>query len=83
MFCSNITATRAVPVVSSDAGCQVRRAKADPDLSNKLADGLSYLNADEAEEMQQALAMAIYAQSLNSQGEGGYESVKVRCCCCL
>lgn len=56
---------------------QVRRAKRVPDLSEMLTAGLAYLNADEAEEMQQALAMAIYAHSLNAK-TGGYEAVKVR-----
>lgn len=57
----------------------MRRAKADPNLFQKLSNGLSYLNADEMEEVQQALAMAIYAHSLNSKhGGGGYEVVKVR-----
>lgn len=56
----------------------MRRAKADPDLSRKLSNGLSYLNADEMEEMQQALAMAIYAHSLTANHGGGYEAVKVR-----
>lgn len=56
----------------------MRRAKADPDLSRKLSNGLSYLNADEMEEMQQALAMAIYAHSLSADRGGGYEAVKVR-----
>lgn len=57
----------------------MRRAKADPDLSEKLSRGLSYLNADEMEEMHQALAMAIYAHTLNSgHGADGYEAVKVR-----
>lgn len=60
---------------------QVRRAKAAPDLSDKLAAGLAYLNADEIEEVQQALAMAIYAHSLNSKNGGGYEAVKVRLAC--
>lgn len=55
----------------------MRRAKADPDLSQKLSKGLSYLNADEMEEMQQALAMAIYAHMLTSNHGGGYEAVKV------
>lgn len=57
----------------------MRRAKADPDLSQKLSSGLAYLNADEMAEMQQALAMAIYAHSLNSNHGGGYDAVKVRC----
>lgn len=57
---------------------QVRRAKTDPDLSQKLSQGLSYLNADEMEEIQQALAMAIYAHSLTSSHGGGYKAVKVR-----
>lgn len=56
----------------------MRRAKADPDLSQKLSNGLSYLNADEMEEMQQALAMAIYAHSLTANRGGGYKAVKVR-----
>lgn len=60
----------------------MRRAKPAPDLSEKLAAGLSYLNADEAEEMQQALAMAIYAHSLNSETEtGSYDAVKVSVAC--
>lgn len=57
----------------------MRRAKADPDLSEKLSNSLAYLNADEMAEMQQALAMAIYAHSLNSKHGGGYDAVKVRC----
>lgn len=57
---------------------QVRRSKADPDLSQKLSDGLSYLNADEMEEVQQALAMSIYAHSVNyKRGGSGYKAVKV------
>lgn len=56
----------------------MRRAKADPNLSQKLSIGLSYLNADEMEEMEQALAMAIYAHSLTSNRGGGHEAVKVR-----
>ncbi|CAM9308071.1 unnamed protein product [Scytosiphon promiscuus] len=56
-------------------GEKVRRAKSDPDLSEKLSNGLVYLNADEMEEVQQALAMSIYAHSLNSKhGGGGYAS---------
>lgn len=66
------------PSVFASFSRQVRRAKADPDLSQKLANGLSYLNADEMDEMQQALAMAIYAHSLNSKHGGGYDAVKVR-----
>lgn len=67
-----------LPLVSPHRAPQVRRAKADPDLSEKLSNGLSYLNADEMEEMQQALAMAIYAHSLTANHGGGYEAVKVR-----
>lgn len=56
----------------------MRRSKADPDLSQKLSHGLSYLNADEMEEVQQALAMSIYAHSVNSKRAGsGYKAVKV------
>eukprot|EP00752_Nemacystus_decipiens_P005990 g5409.t1 len=62
---------------------KVRRAKADPDLSEKLSKGLSYLNADEMEEMQQALAMAIYAHSLTANHGGGYEAVKAGVEACL
>lgn len=60
---------------------KVRRAKSDPDLSEKLSNGLVYLNADEMEEVQQALAMSIYAHSLNSKhGRGRYGAVEVRAC---
>ena len=56
----------------------MRRAKAAPDLSQMLADGLFYLNADEMDEIRQALAMSVYAHSLNSKHGGGYEAVKVQ-----
>ncbi|CAB1104246.1 unnamed protein product [Ectocarpus sp. CCAP 1310/34] len=65
-------------------GEKVRRSKADPDLSQKLSDGLSYLNADEMEEVQQALAMSIYAHSVNSRRAGsGYKAVKTGVEACL
>eukprot|EP00903_Cladosiphon_okamuranus_P020680 g18989.t1 len=62
---------------------KVRRAKADPDLSKKLSNGLWYLNSDEMEEMQQALAMAIYAHSLTANHGGGYDAVKAGVEACL
>lgn len=42
-----------------------------------LLDGLSYLNADEMAEVSQALAISIYAHSLNSNHGEGYQAVKV------
>lgn len=42
-----------------------------------LLDGLSYLNADEMAEVGQALAISIYAHSLNSNHGEGYQAVKV------
>ncbi|CAM9500512.1 unnamed protein product [Sphacelaria rigidula] len=63
-------------------GEKVRRAKPAPDLSEKLALGLSYLNADEAEEIQQALAMAMYAHSLKAEA-GSFEGVKAGVETCL
>lgn len=58
---------------------QVRRAEQVPDLSDMLSTGLRYLNADEAQEVQQALAVATYAHSLNAHGPRCYEQLKVRC----